>query len=72
MDETGKVCREVKVVSHPEDLIEVLKDPACGSFASGSKPVRSHQWLFSGLVEADLPVVCIETRHTKLSSSSGE
>lgn len=29
VDETGKVCRELKVTSHPEDLLRVLQDPAC-------------------------------------------
>ena len=28
IDEAGKICREVKVPSHPEDLVDVLKDPA--------------------------------------------
>jgi transposase len=28
VDETGKVCRELKVTSHPEDLLRVLQDPA--------------------------------------------
>jgi transposase len=28
VDELGKVCREVKVTSHPEDLLRVLKDSA--------------------------------------------
>jgi hypothetical protein len=28
VDETGKVCREMKVLSHPEDLLQALKDPA--------------------------------------------
>lgn len=27
VDDTGKICREVKVASHPEDLISVIKDP---------------------------------------------
>ncbi len=28
VDETGKICREMKVESHPEDLVRVLSDPA--------------------------------------------
>ncbi|TIM81300.1 MAG: IS110 family transposase, partial [Mesorhizobium sp.] len=28
VDETGKICREMKVPSHPEDLVRVLSDPA--------------------------------------------
>ena len=27
IDETGQICREIKVASHPEDLARVLKDP---------------------------------------------
>jgi hypothetical protein len=27
VDETGRICREMKVVSHPDDLIRVLKNP---------------------------------------------
>jgi transposase len=46
VDETGKVCREVKVVSHPEDLIEVLKDPAWRLVRVG--PVRSHNGCSAG------------------------
>jgi hypothetical protein len=26
VDEAGKVCRELKVPSHPEDLVDALKD----------------------------------------------
>ena len=28
VNEAGKVCREVKVISHPEDLARALQDPA--------------------------------------------
>ena len=28
VDETGAICREGKVPSHPEDLLRVLTDPA--------------------------------------------
>ncbi|MGO8847823.1 MAG: IS110 family transposase, partial [Methylocella sp.] len=65
VDETGKVCREVKVMSHPEDLIRALKDPAWRLERVGLEAGPLSQWLFSGLAEAGLPVVCIETRHTK-------
>ena len=27
VDEAGRICREMKVVSHPEDLLAVLCDP---------------------------------------------
>ena len=28
VDESGKLCRERKVVSHPQDLVAILGDPA--------------------------------------------
>jgi transposase len=65
VDETGKVCREVKVASHPQDLIEVLKDPAWQLVRVGLEAGPLSQWLFSGLAEVGIPVICIETRHAK-------
>jgi transposase len=65
VDEFGKVCREVKVTSHPEDLLRVLKDSAFRFKRIGLEAGPLSQWLFDGLAKADLPVMCIETRHTK-------
>lgn len=65
MDDAGEICRELKVPSHPEDLVGVLKDPAWRLARIGLEAGPLSQWLFSGLAEACLPVVCIETRHTK-------
>jgi transposase len=65
VDETGKVCRELKAASHPEDLITILKDPAWQLARAGLEAGPLSQWLFSGLAEAGLPVICIETRHAK-------
>jgi transposase len=65
VDETGKICREVKVPSHPEDLLRVLQDPAWNLARIGLEAGPLSQWLFSGLAGAGLPVVCIETRHAK-------
>jgi len=65
VDETGKVCREVKVPSHPEDVVRVLKDPTWQVERVGLEAGPLSQWLFSGLAEAGLPVVCIETRQAK-------
>ena len=64
VDDTGKIVREVKVASEPEALLAVLKNPAyhfkrIGLEAGG----LLSQWLFSALAEAELPVVCVETRH---------
>jgi len=65
LDETGKICREMKVTSHPEDLARVLKDPAWKIERIGLEAGPLSQWLFEGLAKAGLPVICIETRHVK-------
>jgi transposase len=65
VDETGKIVRETKVLSHPEDVVRVLNDPAWRLERVGLEAGPLSQWLFSGLAEAGLPIVCIETRHTK-------
>jgi len=65
VDETGAICREIKVVSHPEDLLQLLQDPAWHLERVGLEAGPLSQWLFEGLAQAGLPVVCIETRHAK-------
>jgi hypothetical protein len=65
IDETGRICREVKVVSHPEDLLAVLCNPAWRLDRIGLEAGPLSQWLFSGLAEAGIPAICIETRHAK-------
>jgi transposase len=65
VDETGKICRELKVTSHPEDLLQVLQDPTWNVVRVGLEAGPLSQWLFSALAEAGLPVVCIETRHAR-------
>jgi transposase len=62
-DETGKVVREVKVASEPEALLSVLKNPAYRFKRIGLEAGPLSQWLFGALAEAELPVVCVETRH---------
>ena len=65
VDETGKVCREVKVSTHASDLIIALSDPGWRLERVGLEAGPLSQWLFSGMAASGLPVVCIETRHAK-------
>jgi transposase len=65
VDETGSICREMKAHSHPEDLARVLQDQTWRLAPVGLEAGPLSQWLFSGIAEAGLPLVCIETRHTK-------
>ncbi len=62
---SGGTCRERKVMSHPDDLIDALNDPALPLERVGLEAGPMSQWLFDGLAKAGLPVFCIETRHTK-------
>jgi hypothetical protein len=45
-DETGKICREIKVVSHSEDLLRVLQDTAWHLKRIGLEAGPLSQWLF--------------------------
>lgn len=65
VDETGKICREMKVASHPEDLISVIKDARWQIERIGLEAGPLSQWLYEGLAKAGLPAICIETRHAK-------
>src|SRR6202166_1245639 len=63
VDDAGKVVREVKVTSEPEALLAVLKNPAYHFERIGLEAGPLSQWLYGALAEAELPVVCVETRH---------
>lgn len=65
VDESGKLCRERKVVSHPDDLVTILSDPVFSLERVGVEAGPLSQWLFEGLAKAGFPEFCIETRHTK-------
>jgi Transposase len=63
VDDAGRIVREVKVASEPEALLAVLKNPAYHFKRIGLEAGPLSQWLYSALAEADLPVICVETRH---------
>src|SRR5665213_2734700 len=65
VDDTGKIVREVKVVSEPEALLGVLKNPGYHFKRVGLEAGPLSQLLYSALAEADLPVICGETRHMR-------
>ena len=59
----AKIIREVKVASEHEALLQVLGNPIYHFKRIGLQAGPLSQWLFSALVEAELPAVCVETRH---------
>src|SRR6201981_3509517 len=61
VDDTGKIVREVKVASEPDALLAVLKNPRFKRIGLAAGPLS--QWLYSAFAEAELPVICVETRH---------
>src|SRR6516164_2784583 len=65
VDGTGKIVREVKVASEPDALLGVLRNPDYRFKRIGLEAGPLSQWLFSAFVEADLPVICVETRHMR-------
>src|SRR5438034_6126761 len=65
VDGAGKIVREVKVASEPDDLLQVLRNPAYCFKRIGLEAGPLSQWLFSALGEANLPVICVETRHMR-------
>jgi transposase len=65
VDDTGRIVREVKDASEPEDLLAVLKNSAYHFKRIGLEAGPLSQWLYSALAEAGLPVICVETRHMR-------
>jgi transposase len=63
VDDAGRIVKEVKVASEPEALLKVLGKPAYRFKRIGLEAGPLSQWLFSALAEAELPVICVETRH---------
>src|SRR3974390_3457176 len=63
LDDAGKIVKEVKVASEPRALLKVLGNPAYCFKRIGLEAGPLSQWLFSALAEAELPVICVETRH---------
>src|SRR6516164_9404258 len=63
LDDAGKIVKEVKVASEPQALLKVLGNPTYRFKRIGLEAGPLSQWLFSALAEAELPVICVETRH---------
>src|SRR6188472_1381448 len=65
VDADGRIVLEAKVPSDPEAIAGRLGELP-GSFQRvGLEAGPLSQWLYFGLRAADLPTVCIETRHAK-------
>ncbi len=65
VDDTGRIVREVKVASDPRALLVALKNGVYRFKRIGLEAGPLSQWLYSALSEANLPVMCVETRHMR-------
>jgi transposase len=65
VDATGKIMREGKVASEPEDLIAWFRSLGFGVVRIGLEAGPLSQWLFAGMREAGLAVELLETRHVR-------
>ena len=65
VDELGKVICESKVPTEPDDIAALLSKISDDYVRVGIEAGPLSQWLVNGLTEADLPVICVETRHMK-------
>jgi transposase len=65
VDDTGKVILEQKVPTEPADIIDGLTSLGVPFGRIGIEAGPLSQWLVNGLSAADLPVICVETRHMK-------
>jgi len=61
---SARLC-ERKVRTEPEDIAVLLTSIGGDYVRIGIEAGPLSQWLVNGLTEADLPVVCVETRHMK-------
>ena len=65
VDDAGRIVREAKVASEPNALLTVLNNPIYRFKRIGLEAGPLSQWLYSALGEANLPVICVETRHMR-------
>ena len=65
VDDAGRIVREAKVASEPNALLTVLNNPTYRFKRIGLEAGPLSQWLYSALGEANLPVICVETRHMR-------
>ena len=61
----GKVILEQQVPTEPADIIALLTSLVVPFDRIGIEAGPLSQWLVNALTGADLPVICVETRHMK-------
>src|SRR4051794_7171999 len=70
VDATGRIVREVKVLSEPEALVAYFRGLGLAVTRIGLEAGPLSQWLHAGLSEAGFEAVLLETRHVKAALSA--
>jgi transposase len=65
VDEAGQVISQQQVPTEPADIIALLTSLGVPFGRIGIEAGPLSQWLVNALTAADLPVICVETRHMK-------
>jgi transposase len=65
VDAAGRVILEQKVPTEPADIIALLSSLDVSFCRIGIEAGPLSQWLVNALTQANLPVICVETRHMK-------
>src|ERR1700732_3694094 len=65
VNDAGKVVLEQKVPTEPSDIIALLTSLGATYGRIGIEAGPLSQWLVNALTAAELPVICVETRHMK-------
>src|SRR5262252_1533063 len=65
IDDAGKVVLEQRAPTEPADIIALLTSLGVPFGRIGIEAGPLSQWLVNALTAADLPVICVETRHMK-------
>src|SRR4029077_6715461 len=65
VDNAGKVILEQKVLTEPDTIIALLTSLGVPFGRIGIEAGPLSQWLVNALTAAELPVICVETRHMK-------
>ena len=63
VDDAGKVILEQKVPTEPDTIIALLTSLGATYGRIGIEAGPLSQWLVNALTAAELPVICVETRH---------
>ena len=69
IDEAGKIVWRGRRDSTPEAIAEAIRKPALHAVRIGLESGQLSTWLYHGLKERGLPVICIDARHARAALS---